>query len=150
MRRLFSASSFWKDVLQVLPFPQEAPLSGFGYPHSGLCLFILGSLFQLPTLMGFALQSFTLSLGGRNDVSVVSIRSCAFVHNLIGHAPALQRVHPTQKAGPLVASRRISPGRDRMLSWALRSSRSSLFADGSKIISLFELRSHPYPPPTSR
>jgi hypothetical protein len=72
------------------------------------------------------------------------------VHNLIGHAPALQRVHPTQKAGPLVASRRISPGRDRMLSWALRSSRSSLFADGSKIISLFELRSHPYPPPTSR
>jgi hypothetical protein len=37
-----------------------------------------------------------------------------------------------------------------MLSWALRPSRCSLFADGSKIISLFELRSHPYPPPTSR
>jgi len=133
-----------------LPFLQEAPSSGFGYPLDGLCLFTLGSLFQLPTLVGFALQSFRLSLGGRNSVSTTSFRSCAFLHNLIGHVSALQRVHPTKKAEPLVASRRISPGRDRMLSWAHWSSRCSPFVDGSKIISLFELPSHPYPLSTSR
>jgi hypothetical protein len=37
-----------------------------------------------------------------------------------------------------------------MLSWASRPSRCSLLADGSKIISLFELPSHPYPLPTSQ
>jgi len=150
IEKLFCASSFWENVLQGLPFLQEAPSPGFGYPLDGLCFSILGSLFQPPTLVGFALQSFCLSLGGRNSVSTTSLRSCAFLHNLIGHVSALQRVYPTQKAESLVASRRINPRRDRMLSWAQWSSRFSPFVDGPKIISLFELPSHPYPLSTSQ
>jgi hypothetical protein len=43
----------------VLPDPLEVPLAGFGYPLSGvLALSHFGSLFQLPTLLGFPLQSF--------------------------------------------------------------------------------------------
>jgi len=37
--------------------PPKVPPPGFGYPHGGLRLLTRGSLFQLPTLMGFALQS---------------------------------------------------------------------------------------------
>jgi hypothetical protein len=150
MEKPFSSSAFWADVLQVLPSPQEAPPSGFGYPHGGLRFSILGSLFQLPTLMGFALQSFRLLFSGRNKVSSVPLRSCAFLHNLIGHAPALQRIHPTKKAEPLVATRGINPGRDRMLSWAFKPPRFSPFMVGSESISLSKLPSRPYPSPTSQ
>ena len=102
--------------MQALLYPQKAPPPGFGYPLGGLRLSILGSLFQPPTLLGFALQSFSLSFGGQIHVSEDPFRSCAFLHNLIGHAPALQRFTPTQRAEPLVATRGINPGRDRVLS----------------------------------
>lgn len=116
MEEPFFISSFWEDIPQALPYLRKAPPPGFGYPLGGLRSSILGSLFQPPTLMGFALQSFCLPLGGQIGVSTDLVRSCAFLHNLIGHAPALQRLPPTKRAEPLVATRRISPGRGRMLS----------------------------------
>jgi hypothetical protein len=150
MEKPFFLSSFWEDILKTLPCFQEDPPSGFGYPLDGLRSSTLGSLFQPPTLMGFTLQSFNLLFSGRNEVSLTPFRSCAFLHNLISHAPALQRFHPTKKAEPFVATRRISPGQGRMLSWAFRPPRFSLPTNGLKSISLFKLPSHSYPPSTSQ
>jgi hypothetical protein len=116
MEKPFFLSSFWEDIPQVLPCLRKAPPPGFGYPLGGPRSSILGGLFQPPTLMGFALQSFCLPFGGRVSVSTDPVRSCAFSHNLIDHAPALQRFPPTKRAEPLVATRRISPSRDRVLS----------------------------------
>jgi apolipoprotein N-acyltransferase len=116
MEKLFFVSSFWEDIPQVLPCLRKAPPTGFGYPLGGLCFSILGGLFQPPTLMGFTLQSFFLFFSGRACVSADPFRSCAFLHNLLGHAPALQRLAPTKKAEPLVALRGISSDRGRMLS----------------------------------
>lgn len=42
----------------MLPHLLEASPPGFGYPLGDLRPSILGSLFQLPTLRGFTLQSF--------------------------------------------------------------------------------------------
>jgi hypothetical protein len=150
MEKPFFLSSFWEDILKTLPCFQEDPPLGFGYPLDGLRSSTLGSLFQPPTLMGFTLQSFTLPFSGRNEVSLTPFRSCAFLHNLISHAPALQRFYPTKKAEPFVATRRISPRQGRMLSWALQPPRLSSLTDGLKSISLSKLPSHPYPPPTSQ
>jgi hypothetical protein len=116
MEKPFFVSSFWEDILQVLLCLQKAPPPGFGYPLGGLRFSILGSLFQPPTLVGFALQSFCLPFDGQPGVSTEPFRSCAFLHNLVDHAPALQRLYPTKRAEPLVATRRISSGRDRVLS----------------------------------
>lgn len=57
----------------------------------------LGSLFQLPTLLGFPLQSFTPSRGSKNPFEFF-FRSCAFVQNLIDFESALQRFDPLEKA----------------------------------------------------
>jgi hypothetical protein len=43
----------------MLPCFPEVPPPGFGYPLGGLSFHSLESLFQLPTLLGFALQSFS-------------------------------------------------------------------------------------------
>jgi hypothetical protein len=150
MEKPFFVSSFWEDILKALPCFQEDPPSGFGYPLGGLRFSTLESLFQPPTLMGFTLQSFNLPFSGRSGVSLTPFRSCAFLHNLISHAPALQRLDPTKKAEPFVATRRISPGQGRMLSWAFQPPRLSSLTNGLKSISLSKLPSHPYPPSTSQ
>jgi len=51
-------SPSFEGVPPALPCQREVPLLGFGYPFSGLSSPPLGSLFQPPTLTGFALQSF--------------------------------------------------------------------------------------------
>jgi len=51
---LLTLASVQKTLAGLL----EVPSSGFGYPLEVLRLRILGSLFQLPTLLGFSLQSF--------------------------------------------------------------------------------------------
>jgi hypothetical protein len=79
----------------------EVPLSGFGYPLSGISSPNLGSLFQRPTLMGFALQSFPFLSGDPIPVSENQFRSRASLHNLSGLASAPQRLAPTGKAVPL-------------------------------------------------
>lgn len=76
----FSAHDLWPCVGMALPCHPEVPPSGFGYPHGGVSLSIPGSLFQLPTLMGFALQGIF-----PNPQPVQSFprtfRSCAFRPN---------------------------------------------------------------------
>jgi len=79
----------------------EVPLSGFGYPLSGISTSNLGSLFQRPTLLGFALQSFPFLSGDPISVSGNLLRSRASLHNLRGLASAPQRLAPTGKAVPL-------------------------------------------------
>jgi hypothetical protein len=54
---------FWPSVRSTKPYRPKVPSSGFGYPLDGVSLFALGSLFQLPTLLGFALQGFLLMPG---------------------------------------------------------------------------------------
>lgn len=44
-------------VWKAMPCPPKVPPPGFGYPLGGVSPSALGSLFQLPTLLGFALQS---------------------------------------------------------------------------------------------
>jgi len=86
---------------RLCPAHSEVPLSGFGYPLSGISSPNLGSLFQLPTLMGFALQSLPFLSGDRVSVSKNPLRSRASLHNLRGLASAPQRLVPTGKAVPL-------------------------------------------------
>jgi len=59
---LFSLG-FGPSVRSTKPYRPKVPSSGFGYPLDGVSLFALGSLFQLPTLLGFALQGFFLKPG---------------------------------------------------------------------------------------
>mgnify|MGYP003571921022 FL=1 len=54
---------FWPSVRSTKPCRPKVPSSGFGYPLAGVSLFALGSLFQLPTLLGFTLQGFFLIPG---------------------------------------------------------------------------------------
>lgn len=83
---------------------------GFGYPHSvDANSTFLGSLFQLPTLMGLTLQS--LYPAGQSKKSFLS--PSPFMHFLtkpIGLASALQWLHPTPSAVPLLATLTINQG----------------------------------------
>lgn len=63
----FCHISFRRCVEETVPRFLEVPSSGFGYPLDGLSRPFLGSLFQPPTLMGFALQSFSLSSWSKNS-----------------------------------------------------------------------------------
>jgi hypothetical protein len=54
----FSPLGFWPSVRSTKPRRPKVPSSGFGYPLDGVSLFALGSLFQLPTLLGLTLQGF--------------------------------------------------------------------------------------------
>jgi len=91
---------------------------GFGYPHDvSSSPVTLGGLFQPPTLMGFALQSLFSSRVIEVEFPLL-FPLLRFPTKPYGLASALQRLAPTREAVPLIASRRISPGRGRMLSWA--------------------------------
>jgi hypothetical protein len=97
------------------------PHSGFGYPLCGLSLPGLGDLFQSPTLLGFALQSFSPSLGSSRPFER-DLHSCAFLRNLTKDlVAALQRFCPPAKAEP-PAPRRVNSGWDPLLSWAFPAS----------------------------
>jgi hypothetical protein len=68
------------DVWKAVPCSPKVPPAGFGYPLGGVSSPALGGLFQPPTLMGFALQSFLPTrwpaLGFPR-----TLRSCAFASN---------------------------------------------------------------------
>jgi hypothetical protein len=109
-----------------LPCLPKVPPSGFGYPLGGLTApRFLGSLFQLPTLMGFPLRSFAplrWSVAGLP----ASFRPCAFLQNLPGLGPALRRLDPTQKPCSFLLPRGLTSGRNLLLPWALGPLRLSL------------------------
>jgi len=70
-------------------------LFGFGYPHKeSFDLPLLGSLFQLPTLLGFTLQSFSPFKWSKKSFLSFSplVHLIAKPHDL---ATVLQRLDPT-------------------------------------------------------
>lgn len=69
----------------------------------------LGSLFQLPTLLGFPLQSFSPFQGSKNSFEFI-FRSCAFLQDRLGLESTLQRFDPPEKAA-LLASQNVNLGR---------------------------------------
>jgi hypothetical protein len=100
-----------------------------------------GSLFQPPTLLGFALQSFlphgepTDSFESISPLLRFPIKPCSLM-------PALQRFTPPHEAALLSATRRFSSGRSPLLSWAFRPfGFSHLMTDeGSLFLSSFPSR----------
>lgn len=66
------------SVQTALPHRLKVPPAGFGYPLGGLSPSILGSLFHLPTLLGFALQGFAPTSQPTLGFPKV-FRSCAFL-----------------------------------------------------------------------
>jgi hypothetical protein len=93
----------------------------------------LGSLFQLPTLMGFALQSFSpfpRSMGSFE----LTLRPRAFLQNLSALYRRPGGFIPRKKPGLLLRSRRVSSGRDPLLSWVFWPSRYSPSSDPAKSI----------------
>jgi hypothetical protein len=100
-RTLFVTPPCGKASERLCSAHSKVPFSGFGYPLNGISSPNLGSLFQLPTLMGFTLQSFRFLSDDRASVSENSFRSRASLHNLRGLASAPQRLDPIGKAVPL-------------------------------------------------
>lgn len=98
---LFSPSE--EGVFQVLPYLEEASLSGFGYPLSDFHSPPLGGLFQLPTLLGYALQSFSPVRRSTSDFSLL-FPSSRFPVKPFGLTPAPRRLSPTEPAVPLIAN----------------------------------------------
>jgi hypothetical protein len=122
----------------------EVPSSGFGYPLDGISSPNLGCIFQRPTLLGFTLQSFRFL---SDDQISVSRNPSAYALPCITSAALHRRLSgllPPEKLYPLLATQNVNPGRGRLLSWALRLSRYSLFFGGLKRISLSKLPSCPY------
>jgi hypothetical protein len=68
----FFHRQFPDDVPKALPYPWKAPRSGFGYPLRGVSYAALGSLFQLPALLGFSLQSFSPYQGSKKRFHLLS------------------------------------------------------------------------------
>jgi len=111
---LFAALSSQRPESVAMLSGCRAP--GFGYPlDASSSPHVLGGLFQPPTLMGFAFQSFVSSrmIGAAFPPSSPLVR---FPTKPLGLVPALQRLAPTLEAVPLTATRRIKSGRGRMLS----------------------------------
>lgn len=82
---------------------------GFGYPISENFLSTRGSLFQLPTLMGFPLQSFHPFQGSKEPLGS-SFPLLRFLSKPFGFELALQRLAPLKKA-VFLATQRINLGR---------------------------------------
>jgi len=81
-------------------------------PSLRLCTDLPGSLFQLPTLSGFSLQSFAPLWGSHTPFGLRS----PLLHLGVkppGLSPVLQRFDPPKKAGLLSAPQTINSGRSR-------------------------------------
>jgi hypothetical protein len=85
-----------------------------------------GSLFQLPTLVGFALQSFHPPRRSGRRFPFLSFHPGSFPPNLPGLAAELGGLIPPRKPCPLLLPWMFTPGRGLMLSWAFRPFRLSL------------------------
>jgi len=113
----------FEGVPPALPYQREVPPLGFGYPFGGVRLPSLGSLFQPPTLTGFALQSF--SPARRSEIGFpTSSPLSRFSAKPKGLAPAPQRLTPTKPAVPLIATQVVSSGRGQVALLSLWTSRA--------------------------
>lgn len=137
--RLFQVASRW-----CCPTYLEVPTSGFGYPLVGVKSFSsLEASFSSPRSWASPFKALLLPRG-QTKISSGSLRSRAFTQNLFGLVSAPQRLSPPRKAVPLFASRRISSGRDLLLSWAFGPLGLSLLPTDGKSISLFPFPFRPW------
>jgi hypothetical protein len=88
-----------------LPWSPAVPFVGFGYPFNGVSYLSPEGLFQPPTLMGFALQSFTPFLGSIQSFLCI-FRSCAFSENLSAFCRRFSGFFPHEQPC-LLAPRRV-------------------------------------------
>lgn len=79
----------------------------------------LGNLFQLPTLLGFALQSFHLSRGSEKGFPLL-LSALRLSHQTLRPNACLPAAYSPRKNRAPLAPRGFSSGRDRLLSWAFR------------------------------
>jgi len=100
-----------------LPFHPEDSHTGFGYP---LCEFVVPesseASFSSQRSWASPFRAFLLP-GDPFDRYRPNFPLLRFSAKPPGLALTLQRVSPTEKAAPLFATQRISPGRGLMLSW---------------------------------
>jgi len=117
-----------KRLKYLCPVSQKSHTQGLATLSVVSAPLNLGSLFQLPTLLSFALQSFPpLPWSVDPFESYLSAPALSY-KTLSDFVPALQRLPPTEKAvSLLLLTQRISLGQDLMLSWAFGPLRSSPF-----------------------
>jgi hypothetical protein len=102
-----------------LPWLSEVPLSGFGYPRSGVSL--SGSRNPISDSNALELRPSELcSSLVINPLFQEGLSALALPYKTVsGLTPGLQRLPPTGEAVPFNATQRISLGQGRLLSWAL-------------------------------
>jgi len=116
IKRPFS-SLLSKRPAGFCPAYRKSRTQGLATLSTALALSIRGSLFQLPTLLGFALQSF-LPLGKPVESFESTFPLLRFSIRPFSLMPALQRLSSPHEAVLLFAARRFSSGRSLLLSWA--------------------------------
>jgi hypothetical protein len=102
----------------------EGSYPGFGYPLYELSV-------PTPSEASFSSQRSWASpfrafllFGDRSNRSQSDLPSLRFPTKPLGLVPTLQRIPPTEKAAPLVATQRFSPGQGLLLSWDFRASQA--------------------------
>jgi hypothetical protein len=138
IRKPYFSSSLLRRRLRNMPSSSKVSPSGFGYPLGDLCLPILGSLFQLPTLMGFALQSFSLLLEPINPFRI-DLPALALSYKTSRLRTGASAAYCSlQKPCSSLLPRMFSSGRSLLLSWAFGSLGLSLNQDlGRKFLCPF-------------
>jgi len=109
-----------KRPADFCPAYRKSRTQGLATLSTASALQIPGSLFQLPTLLGFALQSF-FPRGGPADSFDSTSPLLRFPIKPRSLMPALQRFPSPNEAVLLFATRRFSSGRSLLLSWAFGS-----------------------------
>jgi hypothetical protein len=108
------ATSDSEGVWKTLPCFPEVPPPGFGYPLDGFSrLRSLKASFSSQRSWASLFRAFLLP-SDRIAVSRNSLRSCAFLPNLPAWYRRSSGLLPPGKPCPLLASRRISPGRNTL------------------------------------
>jgi len=148
-RKPFFALSFWKSVQGILPHPLKVPPPGFGYPLDGAKLPNPGGPLSAPNAPGLHPSELSSSIvvpGKFPSPASAPALPCIT-------SAALHRrfsVSPTMKAVSLLAARRVSPGRNLLLSWAFRPPRLPPHMADPGIFSLPRFPSRSYLLPTSQ
>jgi hypothetical protein len=91
-----------------------------------------------------------LRSGDRKTLSNLSLRSCAFLQNPAGPCTDAPAIYSHRRSRAPCCPRRISSGRDRLLSWDFQPLGLSRFQLPAKSLSLFSSPSRPYQLQTSQ
>lgn len=115
---LFTFSLSRKASKYLWPRSWKQPPLGLATPSVILAFPALGRVFQLPTLLGFALQSFAPSLKPLNSFEFNLSVSALFRETQKPLAGAFASFS-SEKAVPFLATQPVKSGQGLLLSWAL-------------------------------